>query len=113
MSNAAEELARVQFLIVELGSQYTALIGRSLRELGYRSIILPPLKAADWLAAHPKAIKGIVLSGGEAMISDFEPGDLPLSLLKTDHPKLAICLGMHWVADAFGGQVPSVKASHL
>ena len=40
---------KIQILIVDYGSQYTLLIGRTLRELGVRSIILPPGKVDKWL----------------------------------------------------------------
>jgi GMP synthase-like glutamine amidotransferase len=39
--------------IIELGSQYTLLIERTLRELGVRSVILDPKRAQSWLKKHP------------------------------------------------------------
>ncbi|OHA26917.1 MAG: hypothetical protein A3C06_02220 [Candidatus Taylorbacteria bacterium RIFCSPHIGHO2_02_FULL_46_13] len=60
-----------QILIIELRSQYTWLIERSLRELGVRSAILSPAKAKDWLTANRP--KGIILSGGEASVNDIDP----------------------------------------
>ena len=51
----------IQILIVDYGSQYTLVIGRTLRELGVRSIILPPNKVDRWLKDNtPKAV---ILSG--------------------------------------------------
>ncbi len=42
-------------VVIELGSQYTLLIARTLRELGVRSVILEPKRALNWLKAiRPK-----------------------------------------------------------
>jgi GMP synthase-like glutamine amidotransferase len=41
-----------QILVVDLGSQYTTVIGRSIRELGFRTAILSPKKARDWLTQN-------------------------------------------------------------
>jgi len=57
---------KIQILIVDYGSQYTLLIGRTLRELGVRSIILPPGKVDKWLEKNiPKAV---ILSGSNFTI---------------------------------------------
>ncbi len=94
----------MQILIVDLGSQYTRLIGRTLRDLGVRSIILPPEKAAGWLAGHRGETRGVILSGGAANITEE---DLPPLILTRGIPVLAICLGMHWMARDLGGLVES------
>ena len=52
---------KIQILIIDYGSQYTLVIGRTLRELGVRSVILPPKKVDAWLKNNtPKAV---ILSG--------------------------------------------------
>lgn len=99
----------MQILVVDLGSQYTTLIGRSLRDLGVRSIILPPAKAMTWIDAHRDELKGIILSGGAASINELAPEDLPSPILAVNRPILGICLGMHWIARAFGGAVAAVQ----
>lgn len=99
----------MQILIVDLGSQYTTLIGRSLRDLGVRSIIQPPARAVSWIDRHSTELRGVIISGGAASISDFEPEDLPAPILAVARPILGICLGMHWMARAFGGSVESIR----
>lgn len=94
----------MQILIVDLGSQYTRLIGRTLRDLGVRSLILPPDKAEAWLAGHRGEVKGVILSGGAASITEE---DLPPLIMPRGIPVLGICLGMHWMARDLGGLVES------
>lgn len=97
----------MQVLIVDLGSQYTTLIGRSLRELGVRSLILPPDKAEFWLAA--KRPKGIILSGSPDSIYDPDALLPPKAVLNQQRPILGICYGMHWLAQELGGEVGSSR----
>ena len=99
----------MQILVVDLGSQYTLNIGRTLRELGVRSVILPPQKAMAWIEENLGQLKGIILSGGAASIYELGDEDLPASILTTNRPVLGICLGMHWIAKAFGGEVKAVQ----
>ncbi len=94
-------------LIVDLGGQYTTLIGRVLRELGVRSVILPPRAAEQWIDEHRDQLKGIIISGGGASINELAPADLAPSILATSRPTLGICLGMHWMARDLGGEVAS------
>ncbi len=41
----------IQILVIDLGSQYTLVIGRTLRKLGVRSVVLSPKRASGWLNA--------------------------------------------------------------
>ncbi|MFA6257332.1 MAG: glutamine-hydrolyzing GMP synthase [Candidatus Paceibacterota bacterium] len=85
-----------QILIVDLGSQYTEIIRRSLRYLGFRSIIVPPSEALKWAEAHkPKAT---ILSGGTINISDENAPEIPNEIITLGSPVLGICLGMQWLA---------------
>jgi len=94
-----------QVLIINLGSQYTDLIDRSLRDFGVRSAILPPARANDWLRSNtPKAI---ILSGSDASVNDPDPPAPPEVILTADIPILGICYGMQWLAKRLGGQVIS------
>ena len=57
-----------QILIIDFGSQYTLVIGRILRELGVRSIILAPGKVVKFLENNnPQAI---ILSGSNYSVTD-------------------------------------------
>lgn len=98
-----------QILIVDYGSQYTQVIARTLRELGFRSAILTPKKAELWLPVHkPKAV---ILSGGDASVTDPSAPALPINLLELNIPILGICYGMQLLAHTQGGQVQS-RQSH-
>lgn len=98
----------MQILIVDLGSQYTTLIGRTLRELGVRSAIVTPENVEAWLREYQP--KGMILSGGAASIYDLDAPKLAQSVLSEDIPVLGICLGMHWLAKQYGGEVASEPA---
>lgn len=92
-------------LIVDLGSQYTRLIARTLAELGMRSVILPPKEVKAWLENNtPKAI---ILSGGSAGVNDKDFVAPPAGVLDAGVPVLGICLGMQWLAKYFDGIVIS------
>jgi GMP synthase (glutamine-hydrolysing) len=98
--------------IIELGSQYTLLIERALRELGVRSVILDPKRAADWFKRNPP--KAVILSGGASSVYDTDapqPPDEVLSLCREDGQPIAllgICYGMQWLAQQLGGDVKAV-----
>lgn len=101
--------------IIELGSQYTLLIERTLRELGIRSVILDPQKADIWFRDHqPKAI---ILSGGASSVYDVDAPNPPLEILSLSEnaerpvPLLGICYGMQWIARHLGGEVLPVAGS--
>lgn len=93
----------MQILIIDLGSQYTPLIGRRLRECGVRSLVLPPSRAEEWLKNNTP--KGIILSGGYASIYEKDAPKPPSSLLSCGIPLLGICYGNHWVVYESGGEV--------
>ena len=96
-------MEQIQVLVVDLGSQYTKVIGRTLRELGYRSAILPPARASNWLKTNkPKAI---ILSGGSASIYESGSPQPPKEILSLGIPVLGICYGMQWMTNVFGGKV--------
>ncbi|MFA6274245.1 MAG: glutamine-hydrolyzing GMP synthase [Candidatus Paceibacterota bacterium] len=86
----------VQILIIDLGSQYTQIIRRSLRYLGFHSIVLPPEKSLEW--AKENKPKGIILSGGSASIYDADAPKIPNEIFDLNVPILGICLGMQWLA---------------
>ena len=98
-------MAEAKILIIDLGSQYTLVIERTLRELGYRSAVLSPGKAKDWIAdSKPKCI---ILSGGSDSIYDDNAPQPPAEILSLGIPILGICYGMHWLVTAFNGVIQS------
>jgi len=99
----------IQILIVDYGSQYTLVIGRTLRELGARSIILPPNKVDKWLKDNiPRAV---ILSGSNWSVHNKGTPKIPKSLDITGKNKnnkyliLGICYGMQLLAHKLGGKV--------
>lgn len=95
----------IQILVVDYGSQYTLVIGRTLRELGVRSLILPPKKVDAWLKKNtPKAV---ILSGSNWSVHGEGAPELPKSLDASGkkYKILGICYGMQLLAHKLGGKV--------
>ena len=92
-------------VIIELGSQYTKLIERTLRELGYRSAVLPPRRAEQWIRANnPRAI---ILSGSKHSVHDAYAPKVMGDILDLGIPVLGICYGMQLISKMLGGMVGS------
>lgn len=87
---------KVQILIIDLGSQYTQVIRRSLRYLGFHSVILAPVESIKWLEINKP--KGIILSGGSASVYEPDAPKVPKEILDLNIPILGICFGMQWLA---------------
>ncbi|KKQ06292.1 MAG: Glutamine-hydrolyzing GMP synthase [Parcubacteria group bacterium GW2011_GWB1_36_5] len=98
----------IQILIVDYGSQYTLVIGRTLRELGVRSVILSPKKADSWLKNNlPKAV---ILSGSNWSVHSVHNEGAPgfpklLDLTGKKYSIFGICYGMQLLAHKLGGKV--------
>lgn len=98
--------------IIELGSQYTLLIERTLRELGVRSVILDPKRATGYFKKNP--LKAVILSGGASSVYDNNAPQPPaeiLSLRREDGQPIAllgICYGMQWLVHHLGGEVKAI-----
>ena len=90
------EETKTQILIIDLGSQYTEVIRRSLRYLGFKSVILAPEKSLEWVENNTP--KGIILSGGSASVYDADAPKIPKEILNFGIPILGICFGMQWLA---------------
>lgn len=102
-------------LILDFGSQYTQLIARRTRELGYYSYILPG--TVDFNRIQEFAPKAIILSGGPNSVYDV--GAPKLSTEFWTHarssklPLLGICYGMQLFTHEMGGKVrPAPKREY-
>lgn len=96
-----------EILIIDLGSQYTLVIGRTIRELGYRTIIVSPPRAKNLLKTwKPKLI---ILSGGSASVYDQDAPQPPEEILTMGIPILGICYGMQWLAYKLGGKITKAR----
>jgi GMP synthase (glutamine-hydrolysing) len=93
-------------LILDLGSQYTQLIARRIRELGVYSEIRPPDSALP--EDDPPA--AIVLSGGPDSVFSKDSPRVDSTVLESGLPILGICYGMQLLALQAGGKVQ--KADH-
>ena len=92
-------------LIVDRGSQYTHVIWRSCRELGFEGKIVPKdVSEKDLLSA-----KAIILSGGPSSVAKDKFFSLPSAIKKTKKPLLGICLGHQLIAHTLGGKVVKGK----
>lgn len=94
-----------RIVIIEFGSQYTSLIERSLREIGYRSAVLPPKKAEAWIRKmRPKAI---IFSGSKHSVNDPDAPKIDPRILMAGIPILGICYGMQLIVKLLEGCVVS------
>ncbi len=98
-------MTQPRILIIDLSSQVTTLIGRTYRELGYRSVIFGPKGAMKWLETEKP--QGVILSGGAQSVFDEDALSPPKEVLDLGVPIFAICYGMQWLAHVLGGQVVS------
>jgi len=87
---------KIQILIVDLGSQYTEVIRRSLRYLGFHSVVKKSEESLAWIKENNP--KGIILSGGSASVYDSDAPKIPAEILGLGIPILGICFGMQWLA---------------
>ena len=90
-------------LIVDLGTQYTQLIARRVREAGTWCQISTPAGALE--AAAGMDLAGIILSGGPSSVYDADAPEVPPALLDQGVPVLGICYGMQWMCHTLGGEV--------
>ena len=96
-----------QVWIVDFGSQYTQLITRKSRELGFSSDIISIKIAKDLLNAGKKP-KALILSGGPQSIFEDEE-DYSYFFQDQKLPILGICYGMQLIGKYFGGIVEKGK----
>jgi GMP synthase (glutamine-hydrolysing) len=88
-------------VVLDLGSQYSLLIVKTLRKQGILAVLMPgSTPAPDALSQHTR---GIVISGGPASTAGAPM--LDLAWFDVDVPVLGICLGFQLMAAYYGGQV--------
>ncbi|ATH08614.1 GMP synthetase [Halobacteriovorax marinus] len=99
----SEKLIDRKIWIVDFGSQYTQLITRKSRELGYSSEIIT-LKECRELFANDQLPDALVLSGGPQSVFEDE-NDYSFIFNHQDLPILGICYGMQILGKFFEGNV--------
>src|SRR6201991_4521669 len=92
-----------KILIIDFGSQVTQLIARRVREAGVYSEIVPfqlAEKALGW-----DGLRGIILSGGPASVTEGQSPRAPEKVFKLGLPVLGICYGEQTMCAQLGGKV--------
>lgn len=93
------DIKNTQIIIIDLGSQYTQIIRRSLRYLGFHSVIVPAQGALEIIKeSKERALKAIILSGGSASVYEADAPQIDEEILNLGLPILGICFGMQWMA---------------
>lgn len=89
--------------VIDFGSQYTQLIVRRIRELGFFSRLYQPRELHQ--TGKPAAV---ILSGGPRSVNEVDAPDIDLDYLRTlNVPVLGVCYGMQLLSQKAGGTVAS------
>lgn len=96
------------FIILDFGSQFTQLIARRLRELGFYSEIHPYHLSDDKIQSLKPL--GIILSGGPNSVYESESPQRDVKKLLAIAPVMGVCYGMQLLSAQLGGVVE--KADH-
>ena len=99
-------------LIIDLGSQYTQLIARRVRELNVYSEIVDNLISADEIKARGNVI-GLILSGGPNSVYRFGSPTIDEAILKLRIPILGICYGLQLLGKLRGSKIVDAKRSEF
>lgn len=92
-----------RFLILDFGSQFTWLIARCFRELGFYSEVYPyDLDIEEIKKIQPA---GIILSGGPQSVFNKKSPKRSVKELSQIAPCLGICYGMQLICHEFGAKV--------
>lgn len=90
-----------KIIVLDLGSQYTQLIARRIRELNVYCEIHPFNRKPE----IDDSVKGIVLSGSPSSVRDKNAPEPDLSGLKGERPLLGVCYGAQYLVHHYGGEV--------
>ncbi len=87
--------------VLDYGSQYSQLIVRRIRELGYHARLFPPDRLPE--LGHPAAV---ILSGGPRSTTEPDAPDVDFARLRElGVPVLGICYGMQLLNLKMGGKI--------
>lgn len=91
----------VQVAVLDYGSQYSQLIVRRVRELGYYAKLYPPEKLSEL-----EGLAGVILSGGPNSVTDEGAPDVDFEKLESlNVPVLGVCYGMQLLNQKLGGNL--------
>ncbi len=96
-----------KILILDFGSQVTQLIARRVREAHVFCEVHPCDVSDEWIKAYAAdgALKGIILSGSHASVTEDSTHRAPQAVFEMGVPVLGICYGMQTMALQLGGKV--------
>jgi len=95
--------------IIDFGSQFTQLIARRVRELGYYSVIYPYFVSP----AEIQQAEAVILSGGPRSVLTNDHPALSEEIWNMPIPLLGICYGFQLMALAEGGKVKPCRMSEF
>ena len=87
--------------ILDAGAQYGKVIDRRIRNLGFRTEILP----LNTLAEDLDAYDALVISGGPQSVTSADAPAYDAGIFKLNKPILGICYGMQLMNHELGGSV--------
>jgi GMP synthase (glutamine-hydrolysing) len=98
-----------KIIVIDMGSQYTQLIARRVRELNvYSEIRTTDITLEDMKREKPL---GIILSGGPASVYEYGSPEIDRKILELGIPVLGICYGLQFIGRAYKGEVKSGKSA--
>ena len=104
MSNTKRDYAKEKLvLIIDFGSQYTAIIARKIRALNIYCEIIPCFKFK--ISDYDSNIGAYILSGGPNSVYEQGAPHIDKKIFETGVPILGICYGMQIILQNFGSKV--------
>jgi GMP synthase (glutamine-hydrolysing) len=93
-----------KILILDFGSQVTQLIARRVREANVYCEVHPCDVTDAWVRDYAKdgSLKGIILSGSHASVTEDTTDRAPQAVFDLGLPVLGICYGMQTMAQQLG-----------
>ena len=101
MASAQTQREHDKIAVVDFGGQYAHLIATKIRQANVKAEILLPEDSKEKFAGF----KGVVLSGGPALLSQGDSDGLTSAILDLPVPVLGICFGHQTIASTYGGKV--------
>jgi len=97
------QMERKTVVVLDFGSQYTQLILRRVRELGYYAELLP--YDEPWESVQRLSPLAFILSGGPSSVYDENAPKIPKYVFDSNLPVLGICYGLQALVHQLGGKV--------
>lgn len=95
-------------IILDFGAQYSQLIAKKVRKLGYYSLVLPHTFSLSELQEYKPA--ALIFSGGPFSIYEKNAPLCDEKIFVAGIPILGICYGMQLLSHFFGGKVVSSRS---